>query len=101
MGPTWVLLAPDGPPVDPMNYAIWVTMFDKRVHVAHEEIYRLPVQYSYQEIIKNVGVYVIFFRTTQHIKVYAFWCDSICFLSPLLTRLSESLAGRTMGFFRA
>ena len=24
MEPTWVLLAPDGPHVDPMNLAIWV-----------------------------------------------------------------------------
>ena len=24
MGPTWVLSAPDGPHVDPMNLAIWV-----------------------------------------------------------------------------
>ena len=23
MGPTWVLLAPDGPHIGPMNFAIW------------------------------------------------------------------------------
>ena len=33
MGPTWVLSAPDGPHVGPMNLAIWeeihVSMFDR------------------------------------------------------------------------
>ena len=26
MGPTWVLLAPDGPHIGPVNLAIWVVM---------------------------------------------------------------------------
>ena len=29
MGPTWVLSAPDGPHVGPMNLAIWVAYYDR------------------------------------------------------------------------
>ena len=31
MGPTWVLSAPDGPHVGPMNFVIWVVVLPSRI----------------------------------------------------------------------
>ena len=33
MGPTWVLLAPDGPHVGPMNLVIWVHLFRAFINI--------------------------------------------------------------------
>ena len=40
MGPTWVLSAPEGPHVGPMNFAIWVVM---GIHRPEDYPYKVPV----------------------------------------------------------
>ena len=47
MGPTWVLSAPDGPNVGPMNLAI-------RVQIFTEKILKIVAQHSIQSTAKYV-----------------------------------------------
>ena len=67
MGPTWVLSAPDGPHVGPMNLAIWVYLINDYIttwkhfritghlcgDLRHSDVNTMFVNYPYQLIASN------------------------------------------------
>ena len=68
MGPTWVLSAPDGPHVCPMNLAIWVVM--AIALYTHIPIYNLPLTISTDHfLVLYIHQYIKETNIQQNIKL--------------------------------
>ena len=74
MGPTWVLSAPDGPHVSPMNFVIWGTL-------------SLVTQYHHQVGIFN-GTAVTYHPATSTFIYIRYWLSLIRLIPTLYTLIT-------------